>query len=284
MNCKFSFFFILINIFLINFIFQCNNFNISNTDNIIIDNFHKNPKNRWLNKNDKKELEEKNISQNLVKINNDHHENSKTDIRKNIEKLKMLSENLKNGKLTNETENLRNAYNIDDGNFKSYVLNEIHNNKKLGKEKKSEEEIKFLEENSQKLLYDIRDWLQSVKNIEEKSNVLKDIKNQLLSNIVSLNQTLTQEMENINEIKKLQKEQNAIFSENWLYFFPSTSEYLLDDKKHPQYNILNYLEEYKKKEKESHENNVRKHNNISFSSKFFLNYFIIFLIIVIIFN
>ncbi|CRG98992.1 apical merozoite protein, putative [Plasmodium relictum] len=283
MNYKFSFFCILLSILSIKLIFKCNSINVNNTDNLIKDNFHKKPKNRWSNKNAEKELEEKGNSHNLVEVSNNY-ENNKTDVRKNIEKLKILSKNLKNENSGNNTEIIKNINDIDDSKFKSYILNEIHNNENLGKQKKSEEDIKSLEQNSQKLLYDIREWLNSVRNIEEKSNVLKDIKNQLLNNIVSLNQTLTQEIENINEIKKLQKEQNAIFSENWLYFFPSTSEYLLDDKKHPKYDILNYLEEYNKKEKGEHENNVRKHNIKSLSLHIFLNYFIFFLIIAILFN
>ncbi|EUD65123.1 hypothetical protein C922_04523 [Plasmodium inui San Antonio 1] len=129
-----------------------------------------------------------------------------------------------------------------------YVQNEIKNNEKLNKEKKSYEEINLLEDNSKKLQKDIHTWLQSVQNISEKTNKLKDIKTQLLNNIASLNQTLTEEIENINEIRKLQKEQNEIFSENWLYFLPSTSDNLASEGRDGNFQVLNYLEEFNRRD------------------------------------
>nr|AXX75242.1 rhoptry neck protein [Plasmodium vivax] len=129
-----------------------------------------------------------------------------------------------------------------------YVQNEIKNNEKLNKEKKSYDEINLLEDNSKKLQNDSHTWLQSVKNITEKTSKLKDIKTQLLNNIASLNETLTEEIENINEIKKLQKEQNEIFSENWLYFLPSTSDSLASEGRDGSFQVLNYLEKFSRRD------------------------------------
>ncbi|GAB65322.1 hypothetical protein PCYB_053400 [Plasmodium cynomolgi strain B] len=128
-----------------------------------------------------------------------------------------------------------------------YVQNEIKKNEKLNKEKKSYEEINVLEDNSKKLQNDIHTWLQAVKNISEKTSKLKDIKTQLLNNIASLNETLTEEIENINEIKKLQKEQNEIFSENWLYVLPSTSDNLVREGRDGNFQVMNYLEKFNRR-------------------------------------
>ncbi|GAW79821.1 hypothetical protein, conserved [Plasmodium gonderi] len=195
----------------------------------------------------------------------------KKELDNHINELKMLHKRLKNrdidlngqakhgiGENLSSTNNSTMLDNNGTGeksyeeNLAKYVLNEINKNEKLNNEKKSYEELNLLEDNSKKLQNDIHMWLQSVQNITEKTGKLKEIKTQLLNNIASLNETLTEEIENINEIKKLQKKQNEIFSENWLYFLPSTSGNLMNENLNSNFHVLNYFENFNRKENAQH--------------------------------
>ncbi|CAA9987010.1 apical merozoite protein, putative [Plasmodium knowlesi strain H] len=195
--------------------------------------------------------------------NNDH----KKELKEHMDQLKMLHKSLKDkdknahdpelkvsgGESVHNTDGTlgdthANGEETSDDSLAKYVQEEIRKNEKLNNEKKSYDEINILEDNSKKLQNDIHTWLQSVKNISEKTNKLKDIKTQLLNNIASLNETLTEEIENIKEIKKLQMEQNQIFSENWLYFLPSTFDNLASHGQDGNFQVLNYLEKFNRRD------------------------------------
>lgn len=176
------------------------------------------------------------------------HLNKTLDVEENTQKLKKLNEELEKeyaSMYTNINDNNRNMSNLyssiinqnkeemkmqppnETSNSKdpyyNYVQREIQKIEKEQTEERSEDELKHLENNSSMLLEEIHEALESVRNIDEKSEKLKDIKKQLLNDITLLNQTLNEEIKNIKEIKRLQEAQNKIFSENWLYIYPSST-------------------------------------------------------------
>ncbi|CXI27373.1 apical merozoite protein, putative [Plasmodium berghei] len=250
MNYNFLFFSILIiNIFSTHLISKCNKLKLSskrkNSQDALIPN------------------EGNYMNPNIIydEKNNKESANEKIDNGKNyIEN--QLNYN-KNNRTNNEeiNTNINHIYNVQ---------NKYNNIKEMEKMTKSYEDMSILEENSKKLQNDIHSWIKSVHSIEEKTSKLKNIKNDLLNNIISLNKTLLEEIENINEIKKLQNEQNEIFSENLLYFFPSMPEKLQENIE-KDYNILNYLEIYNKKD------NLKKvDTNLSYTCMFsFFSYLIL---------
>ncbi|VEV55839.1 apical merozoite protein, putative [Plasmodium vinckei vinckei] len=205
------------------------------------------------------------MNQNIIEgetIQNRVEKNNKVD----INTLKLLhnpvennKENINEGKIDNGKNNIEHQLNYDKNNSTNSenvntnvnhidnVLNEYDHTKEMEKRTKSYEDMELLEKNSKILQNDIHSWITAVHNIEEKTSKLKNMKNELLNNITSLNKTLLEEIENINEIKKLQNEQNEIFSENFLYFFPSMPE-KFQKSVEKDYNILNYLEIYNKQD------------------------------------
>ncbi|SCA48712.1 apical merozoite protein, putative [Plasmodium ovale] len=260
MILRFSFLCVLvINVLSTNLFVLCNKLKINGNGKSVNESFFPDgTKNEsHMNKNIMKKGREREIPRKETQANIGHHNFHENELKKNIEMLKQMQGDLKNGKTPLHKKAINGA---DKGGhigewdredeLRKYVMEEIRNNSKLDREKKSSEEIKLLEDKSIQLQNDIHTWLQSIHNIEEKSTKLKDIKKELLHNITSLNETLVEEIENINDIKKLQKEQNEIFAENWLYFFPSISDNVSEDGSDSNHNILNYLEMYNKKDKE----------------------------------
>ncbi|ANQ06766.1 Uncharacterized protein PCOAH_00012340 [Plasmodium coatneyi] len=257
---------------------QCNELNISDKGKVLYDYFFtpkvKGPKDGGTEQG--AHAGDKHVSYKTSEVQIRHHEDVHTGGMENIDQKKQLKEHMDQLKMLHKSlkSKDRNAYgqvkpsggqslhNTDgtlgdthhkeeetsEDSLAKYVQDEIKKNEKLSKEKKSYEEINLLEDNSKKLQSDIHAWLESVKNISEKTNKLKDIKTQLLNNIASLNDTLTEEIENIKEIKKLQKEQSEIFSENWLYFLPSTSDNLDSQGQGGSFQVLNYLEKFNKRD------------------------------------
>ncbi|CDU17339.1 apical merozoite protein, putative [Plasmodium yoelii] len=258
MNYNFLFFSILIiNIFSTHLISKCNKLKLSSKRKSNQDALIPNEGN-YMNNNiiDGEKNNKENINEEIIK------QDGKIDNGENYIEIKL--DYNKNDRINNEKINT-NINHIDN------VQNEYDNIKEMEKMTKSYEDMSILEENSKKLQNDIHSWIKSVHSIEEKTNTLKNIKNDLLNNITSLNKTLLEEIENINEIKKLQNEQNEIFSENLLYFFPSMPEKLQENVE-KDYNILNYLEIYNKKD------NLKKvDTNISSTCMFsFFSYLILF--------
>ncbi|CAD2102046.1 hypothetical protein YYG_04070 [Plasmodium vinckei petteri] len=273
MNYNFLFFSILIiNIFSTQLIIKCNKLKLSSKRKTNQDTLIPNEPN-YMNQN----IIEGETIQNRVEKNN----------KVNIDTLKLLhnplennKENINEEKIDNGKNNIENQLNYDKNhstnsedvntniNHIDNVLNEYNHTKEMEKRTKSYEDMEILEKNSKILQNDIHSWITAVHNIEEKTSKLKNMKNELLNNITSLNKTLLEEIENINEIKKLQNEQNEIFSENFLYFFPSMPE-KLQNSVEKDYNILNYLEIYNKKD------NLKKlDKGSSFTSMF--SYLILF--------
>ncbi|KJP85887.1 hypothetical protein AK88_04474 [Plasmodium fragile] len=255
---------------------KCNELNISGKGNVLYDYFFtpmvKAPKDEDTEQN--AQAGDKHVSYKTSEVQIKQHEDVHTGGMKNVDhkkelkehmnQLKMLHKRLK-GKDGNEYgqvkpsggETVHNTHGTlgdthgkgeetSEDSLAKYVQDEIKHNEKLNNEKKSYDEINLLEDNSRKLQNDIHSWLESVNNISEKTSKLKDIKTQLLNNIASLNETLTEEIENIKEIKKLQKEQNEIFSENWLYVLPSTSDNLGSEGWDGSVQVMNYLEKFNK--------------------------------------
>ncbi|CAD2102016.1 apical merozoite protein, putative [Plasmodium vinckei] len=273
MNYNFLFFSILIiNIFSTQLIIKCNKLKLSSKRKTNQDTLIPNEPN-YMNQN----IIEGETIQNRVEKNN----------KVNIDTLKLLhnplennKENINKEKIDNGKNNIENQLNYDKNhstnsedvntniNHIDNVLNEYNHTKEMEKRTKSYEDMEILEKNSKILQNDIHSWITAVHNIEEKTSKLKNMKNELLNNITSLNKTLLEEIENINEIKKLQNEQNEIFSENFLYFFPSMPE-KLQNSVEKDYNILNYLEIYNKKD------NLKKLDKGSSSSSMF-SYLILF--------
>ncbi|CAD2089260.1 apical merozoite protein, putative [Plasmodium vinckei brucechwatti] len=272
MNYNLLFFSILIiNIFSTHLIVKCNKLKLSSKRKTNQDTLIPNEPN-YMNQN----IIEGETIQNRVEKNN----------KVNIDTLKLLhnplennKENINGEKIENGKNNIENQLNYDKNskdvntniNHIDNVLNEYNHTKEMEKRTKSYEDMEILEKNSQKLQNDIHSWISAVHNIEEKTSKLKNMKNELLNNITTLNKTLLEEIENINEIKKLQNEQNEIFSENFLYFFPSMPE-KLQNSVEKDYNILNYLEIYNKKD------NLKKLDKGSSSTSMFslFSYLILF--------
>ncbi|SCM06045.1 apical merozoite protein, putative [Plasmodium chabaudi adami] len=261
MNYNFIFFSILIiNIFSTNLIIKCNKLKLSSKRKTSQDALTPNDPN-YMNQN----IIEGETIQNRVEKNN----------KVNVDTLELLDKPLENDKEHINEEPIKKDGKVENVNTNNNhidnVLNEYNHTKEMEKRTKSYEDMAILEENSKKLQNDIHSWITSVHNIEEKTSKLKNMKNELLNNIASLNKTLLEEIENINEIKKLQNEQNEIFSENFLYFFPSMPE-KLQNSVEKDYNILNYLEIYNKKD------NLKKFDkNMSSNSMFSLfSYLILF--------
>ncbi|SOV11382.1 apical merozoite protein [Plasmodium gaboni] len=303
---------------------ECNNIKLNDKENIIFESYFNKKTNEEnvLNKKVGKEMDDRFVAHKSMELNINHHNiNNDKDLKNNehhdyyhnwkdrkfsdslkrhMDDLKILNNDLKehiNKKERNER--------YDNNDLHKYIIKEIQNNRYLNKEKKSSEDIQILEEHSKKLQREIHEWLESVNNIEEKSNILKNIKSQLLNNIASLNHTLSEEIKNINDIKELQKQQNDIFSENLLYFLPSSSDYVLNENKNNihdnkdnnikdninnnhKYNIFNYLQNIQDKDNNNdnyNNNNNYYHNNIHSghsTHNHILLTFIIFLLILLI--
>ncbi|ETW20342.1 hypothetical protein PFAG_00772 [Plasmodium falciparum Santa Lucia] len=279
---------------------ECNNIKLNDKENINFESYFNKRTNEEnvLNKNVSKEMGDTFVAHKAIELNiNHHHVNNDKEFNNNNnnkhqpyyhnEHDKKFSESLKahmdhlkilNNDLKQHIDKKERNEIYENNDLKKYIIKEIQNNKYLNKEKKSSEDIQILEEHSKKLQKEIHEWLESVNNIEEKSNILKNIKSQLLNNIASLNHTLSEEIKNINDIKELQKQQNDLFSENWLYFLPSSSDYLLNEKKknlydnqdnsmkddinnNDKYNIFNYLQNVQDKDNQ-YEVMKQDNNNI----------------------
>ncbi|SOV74209.1 apical merozoite protein [Plasmodium sp. gorilla clade G3] len=304
--------------------FSCeyNNIKLNDKENIKFESYFNKKTNdeNVLNKKVLKEMDDTFVAHKAMELNiNHHHVNNDKEFnnnkhhlyynngkdRKFSESLKAHMDNLKilNNDIKQHIDKKERDEIYENNDLKKYIMKEIQNNKYLNKEKKSSEDIKILEEHSKKLQKEIHEWLESVNNIEEKSNILKNIKSQLLNNIASLNHTLSEEIKNINDIKELQKKQNDIFSENLLYFLPSSSDYYINEKKknlydnknnnikdddmnnNDKYNIFNYLQNVQDKDNQyevtKHDNNNNIHSGHSTHNHLLLTCIIFLLIILI---